>query len=117
AIDEFGGVAGIVTLEQLVEEIVGSMGDELAGDRKEFTPIDINTFEVDGGLGLDEANEEIGLQLPTGKYQTVAGFILSHLGRIPKQGEQFKYRDLAFVITQMRAMKIEKVVVTKESND
>ena len=117
AIDEFGGVAGIVTLEQLVEEIVGSMGDELAGDRKEFTPIDVNTFEVDGGLGLDEANEEIGLQLPTGKYQTVAGFILSHLGRIPKQGEQFKYRDLAFVITQMRAMKIEKVVVTKESND
>jgi len=113
AIDEFGGVTGMVTLEQLVEEIVGSIGDELAGGKKEFATIDVNTFEIDGGLGLQEANEEIGLDLPAGGYQTVAGFILSHLGRIPKQGEQFKYRDLKFVITQMRGLKVEKVTVTK----
>jgi CBS domain containing-hemolysin-like protein len=115
-IDEFGGVAGIVTLEQLVEEIVGSIGDELAGGTKEFITIDDNTFEVDGGLDVEEANEELSLELPTGEYQTVAGFILSHLGRIPKQGAQFKYRNLKFVISQMRGMKIEKVVVTKESD-
>jgi len=115
-IDEFGGVAGIVTLEQLIEEIVGKIGDELAGGVKEFITIDANTFEVDGGLDVEEANEELGLGLPTGEYQTVAGFILSHLGRIPKQGVQFKYRDLKFVISQMRGMKIEKVVVTKEGD-
>jgi putative hemolysin len=54
--------------------------------------------------------------LPSGDYETVAGFILSHLGRIPKQGEHFKYQDLKFVITEMRGMKIEKVMVTKEKN-
>ena len=115
-IDEFGGVAGIITLEQVIEEIVGSIGDELAGGESEFVAIDINTFEVDGGLGLEEANEEIGLQLPVGDYQTVAGFVLSHLGRIPEQGEQFKYHDIKFVITEMRGVKIEKIVVTKETD-
>ena len=115
-IDEFGGVAGIITLEQVIEEIVGSIGDELAGGESEFVAIDSNTFEVDGGLGLEEANEEIGLQLPVGDYQTVAGFVLSHLGRIPEQGEQFKYHDIKFVITEMRGVKIEKIVVTKETD-
>ena len=113
-VDEFGGVAGIITLEQLVEEIVGYIGDDLASDMKDFVTIDANTFEVDGGLGVDEANEELSFKLPAGEYQTVAGFILSHLGRIPKQGEQFKYHDLKFVISQMRGLKIEKIVVTKE---
>ncbi|GAH23014.1 unnamed protein product, partial [marine sediment metagenome] len=59
-------------------------------------------------------NEELGLELPGGDYETVAGFILSHLGRIPKQGEQLKYRNLKFVIAEMRGMKIEKVIVTRE---
>ena len=113
-IDEFGGVVGIVTLEQLIEEIVGSIGEELTSGESEFVTIDANTFEVDGGLGLEEANEELGLELPAGKYQTVAGFVLSHLGRIPEQGEQFKYRDLKFVVTEMRGVKIERIVVSKE---
>jgi putative hemolysin len=58
----------------------------------------------------------LGLNLPSGDYETVAGFILGHLGRIPKQGEHFKYQDLKFVITEMRGMKIEKVMVTKEKS-
>ena len=113
-IDEFGGVVGIVTLEQLIEEIVGSIGEELTGSESEFTTIDANTFEVDGGLDIDEANEELGLELPAGRYQTMAGFVLSHLGRIPVQGEQFRYRDLKFVITEMRGVKIERITVSKE---
>jgi len=112
-VDEFGGVAGMVSLGQLTEEIVGSIGDELIVER-DFVLTGDSTFQLDAGFRVDEANEELGLELPTGDYETVAGFILTHLGRIPKQGEQLKYGHLKFVITEMRGMKIERIVVTKE---
>jgi putative hemolysin len=115
-VDEFGGIAGMVTLGQLTEEIVGDIHDELTGKEKDFIVTGDSTFQLDGGFRVEEANEELGLNLPGGDYETVAGFILSHLGRIPKQGEHFKYQDLKFVITEMRGMKIEKVMVTKEKS-
>jgi len=115
-VDEFGGMAGMVTLGQLTEEIVGDIRDELTGEEKDFIVTSDNTFQLDGGFRVEEANEELGLELPIGDYETVAGFILSHLGRIPKQGEHLKYRDLKFVITEMRRMKIEKVMVTREED-
>ena len=113
-VDEFGGISGMVTLGQLTEEIVGDIRDELTGKEKDFVVTGDSTFELDGGFRLEEANEELELNLPDGDYETVAGFILSHLGRIPRQGEQFKYQNLKFVITEMRGMKIAKVIVTRE---
>jgi CBS domain containing-hemolysin-like protein len=115
-VDEFGGIAGMVTLGQLTEEIVGDIRDELTGEAKDFVVTSDSTFQLDGGFRVEEANEELGLELPLDDYETIAGFILSHLGRIPKQGEQLKYKNLKFVITEMRGMKIEKVVVTKEKD-
>jgi putative hemolysin len=115
-VDEFGGIAGMVTLGQLTEEIVGDIHDELTGKEKDFIVTGDSTFQLDGGFRIEEANQELRLNLPEGDYETVAGFILSHLGRIPKQGEHFKYQDLKFVITEMRGMKIEKVMVTKEKS-
>jgi putative hemolysin len=115
-IDEFGGVAGVANLEHLAAEIMGSMGDEMTAGEKEITPIDANTFEVDGGLRIEEANDELDLDLPAGEYDTVAGFILSHLGRIPKQGEQFKYRGLKMAITEIVNRKIERITITREKN-
>lgn len=113
-VDEFGGISGMVTLGQLTEEIVGDIHDELTDQEKDFIVTGDSTFQLDGGFRIEEANEELELNLPSGDYETVAGFILSHLGRIPKQGEHFKYQNLKFVITEMRGMKIEKVIVTKE---
>jgi len=115
-VDEFGGIAGMVTLGQLTEEIVGDIHDELTDQEKDFIVTGDSTFQLDGGFRVEEANEELKLNLPGGDYETVAGFILSHLGRIPKQGEHFKYQSLKFVITEMRGMKIEKVMVTKETS-
>jgi putative hemolysin len=115
-VDEFGGIAGMVTLGQLTEEIVGDIHDELTDQEKDFVVTGDSTFQVDGGFRIEEANEELKLNLPAGDYETVAGFILKHLGRIPKQGEHFKYQDLKFVITEMRGMKIEKVMVTREKS-
>ena len=115
-VDEFGGIAGMVTLGQLTEEIVGDIHDELTDQEKDFVVTGDSTFQLDGGFRVEEANEELQLNLPGGDYETVAGFILSHLGRIPKEGEHFKYQKLKFVITEMRGMKIEKVMVTKETS-
>jgi len=115
-VDEFGGIAGMVTLGQLTEEIVGDIQDELTDQEREFVVTGESTFQLDGGFRVEEANEELKLNLPIGDYETVAGFILSHLGRIPKQGEHFKYQNLKFVITEMRGMKIEKVMVTREES-
>ena len=95
---------------------MGIIGDELSGKEEDFVAIDAYTFEIDGGLRVEEANEELDLGLPTGDYETVAGFILSHLGRIPKQGENLKYKDLKLTIVEMRGWKIEKILVTKEKD-
>jgi putative hemolysin len=115
-VDEFGGVAGIATMDQLIEEIVGDIRDELGDMDKDIVTIDANTFELDGGLRIEEANDQLGLNLPAGDYETVAGFVLSHLGRIPKQGEHLRYRDLKLTILEMKGMKVEKILVTREVN-
>ncbi|MFH1662788.1 MAG: hemolysin family protein [Chloroflexota bacterium] len=113
-VDEYGGTAGIVSLSRLMEEIVGPVGDELAEAEKEYESINEYTFQIDGGMRIEEANEELGLELPEGDYETVAGFILHLMGRIPKQGKQLKYKDLKMVITKMKGHKIEEILLTKE---
>lgn len=116
-IDEFGGTAGIVSLSGLMEEIVGPVGDELAAIEKEYESIDEYTFQVDGGMRVEEANAEMELNLPESEdYETVAGFVLDLLGHIPKEGERLKYKQLKIVITEMRGMKIEKIRLTKEKH-
>ncbi len=112
-VDEYGGTAGIVSLSRLVEEIVGPVGDELAAAEKEYEAINEYTFQIDGGMRIEEANEEMGLELPEGDYETVAGFALHLLGYIPKQGEQLRYKGLKLVITKMRGVKIEEILLTK----
>jgi len=113
-VDEYGGTAGVVSLSRLMEEIVGPVGDELAEAEKEYEPINEYTFQVDGGMRIDEANEEMGLELPEGDYETVAGFILHLLGHIPRQGQQIRYKDLKLVVTRMRGRKIDEILLTKE---
>jgi putative hemolysin len=113
-VDEYGGTAGIVSLSRLMEEIVGPVGDELAAAEKDYEPINEYTFQIDGSMRIEEANEELGLGLPEGDYETVAGFVLHLLGRIPKQGKQLKYKGLKMVITKMKGHKIEEILLTKE---
>jgi len=116
-VDEFGGTAGIVSLSGLMEEIVGPVGDELAAIEKDYETINEYTFDVDGGMRVEEANEEMKLNIPEGDdYETVAGFVLDLLGHIPKQGEQLKYKNFKIVITEMRGMKIEKIRLIKEKH-
>lgn len=116
-IDEFGGTTGIVSLSRLVEIIVGPVGDELSDAEKDYEVINSNTFQIDGGMRIEEMNAEMGLELPESEdYETIAGFILSLIGRIPRQNEQLKYRNVKMVITRMKAMKIEEVLLTREKS-
>jgi len=112
-VDEFGGTAGIVMLSRLVEEIVGEVGDELTTVEKDYEAINAYTFEIDGGMRIEEANEEMGLELPEGEYETVAGFVLNLLRRIPRPNEQIVYKDMKLVVSEMRGVKIEKIVLTR----
>ncbi len=113
-VDEFGVTSGMVTVEQLVSEIVGEMGDELKQADKDFEVIDDKTIQVDGGMRIEEANQYLELGLPAGDYDTVAGFFLSLLGHIPREGERIKYGNLKMTVTHMRELRIEKIIVTKE---
>ena len=114
-VDEYGGTAGIVSLSRLVEEIVGEVGDELAGVEKDYEIINEHTFQIDGSMHIDEANEEMELDLPKGEdYETVAGLILQLLGHIPRRNEQLRYKGLKIVITEMKGQKIEQILLTRE---
>lgn len=111
-VDEWGGIDGIVTLEQLLEQVVGHFGDELARQSREYQTIDEHTYDVDGNMRIEEVNEELGLDIPTGDYETIAGFVLSRLGHIPKEGAQLRYGSLKLVVKEMRGLRIEKLRIT-----
>ena len=108
-VDEFGGIAGLVTLKQLLEVIVGQVGEEGAAPEEAYTAIDRDTFRLDAGIGISEINEELKVDLPEGDYQTVAGFILYSLGRIPLEGDTVEYRDLRLTVKAMSGVRIDEV--------
>ena len=108
-VDEFGGIAGLATLKQLLEVIVGQVGEEGAAPEDPYTAIDRDTFRLDAGVGIVEINEELKLGLPEGDYQTVAGFMLDLLGRIPEEGAVVEYQNLRLTVKVMSGVKIEEV--------
>jgi CBS domain containing-hemolysin-like protein len=114
-VDEYGGVGGIVTAETLLEEMVGRVGDELVRGEEEFVAIDENTTRVDGGMSVFDVREELGVDLPEGDYETIAGFVLEKLGHIPREGEAVALDGYQIVVSEVQGRKIESVVVTKVS--
>ena len=112
-VDEYGGLAGIVTLKRLSEEVVGAHGEEGEAPEEEYESIDDNTYQVEGAMSIDEANEELPINLPDGDFDTIAGFVLDRLGSIPKEGETLEYENLKIEVIEMRAFKIETVRITR----
>jgi putative hemolysin len=115
-VDEFGGIAGLATLRQLLEVIVGEVGEEGSAPETGYTMIDEDTFQVDAGLGISEINEKLNLDLPEGGYQTVAGFILDQLGYIPEKGEILEHKGLRLAIKSMDGVRIEEVELQRVKN-
>jgi len=113
AVDEWGGTAGIVTLEQLLEEMVGQVRDELWPEEPEIVAIDERTTQVDGSLSVEEARDQLGIDIPEGDYDTLAGYVLSELGHIPKVGEMVVVDGHRITVAEMRGLKIELLRVTR----
>ena len=112
--DEYGGTAGIVTLEMLLEELVGYVSDELRRHEEEFVEVDERTVQVDAGMTVHDANEELDLDLPEGDdYETVAGFVLFRLGRLPVEGEQLTHDNLRITVTRVEGNRIDEVRITR----
>ena len=118
-VDEYGGVAGIVTIEDLLESIVGNMQDEFDHEEEEITQLDDDSFEVDGTLSIGELEELLDTELPEGDYDTVAGFVLDQLGHIPEEGEEaaIQFENLTFTVTEMDDLRIENILVKRSPEE
>jgi CBS domain containing-hemolysin-like protein len=114
-LDEYGGTAGIVTLEDILEELVGEITDEYEETPAEpIKKIDQNTIEADARTYIDDLNDEFELNLPEDEdYETIGGFVFSILGYIPKTDESFDYENLKFTIASAEARKIKRIKIQK----
>jgi CBS domain containing-hemolysin-like protein len=113
-IDEFGGTAGLVTSEELAEEVVGRLTDEWVSEQPLIAALGSGIFEIDAQSRVDEINEALKLDLPTSSdYDTVAGFLLFLIRRIPRTGDQIAYGDLRFTVLSMTGPKIERLRVER----
>jgi putative hemolysin len=109
--DEYGGTAGIVTLEDLVEELVGDIQDEYDVDQGQPKQLRGGAIEVDGLLNLDEFEEQTGIVLPEGPYETVAGYMLATLGHLPTDHEKVEVAGHVLTVLQMDGRRIARVRV------
>jgi len=114
-LDEYGGTAGIVTLEDILEELVGEITDEYEEKAPEpVKKIDENTIEADARTYIDDLNDQFELNLPEDEdYETVGGFVFSRLGYIPKTNESFDYENLKFTIASAEARRIKRIRIQK----
>ncbi len=110
-IDEYGGTAGIVALEDLLEEIVGEIQDEYDEDERYHVWIDDRTLVIDAGLDIDDVNEIIRTNIPNDNFDTLGGFIYNQLGFIPEGGEEVKWENIIFKIKEINKNRISKVLV------
>ncbi len=112
-VDEFGGIAGLITLSRLVEQIVGRTGEEGNKPERRFVTVNENTFVLDGGLEIGEANDELGLEIPEGDYETIAGFFLEQAQQLPKPGARVRFGNLRMQVGEMDGSKITSIRVRR----
>lgn len=111
-IDEYGVAVGLVTLEDIIEEIVGDVADEYDTMQRRLVKTADGQYEVDAGMNIEEFNRETGFTLPESDlYESVGGFLLSELGRIPRDTESFEYDNLRFTILEADQRRIKRVQV------
>lgn len=115
-LDEYGGTAGLITIEDVLEEIVGEISDEY--ERPEPEPaiyrVSDRVIEVDGRVYVDDVNDELNVEIPEEEdYDTIGGFVFSTMGRIPEAGEQFAYEDLVVTITEAEKTRVNKVRIER----
>lgn len=112
-VDEYGSTSGLVTLEDILEELVGEIGDEFDVEERLIQPLDARTFRVSGKLPIDELNAATGLQLSSENYATVAGWVLDLFGRIPRRGERIETAGVTVLVERVERMRVVEVLVIR----
>ncbi len=108
-VDEYGGAAGIVTIEDLLEEVVGEIADEFDQEVSPYKKLDDGHYLINARTEITELNEALHLDLPPGDYETLAGFLIAQAEELPRPGEQLRYRHLRFIVRQAEARLIKEV--------
>ena len=108
-VDEYGATEGIVTLEDLLEEIVGEIEDEYDLPDESVERVDDQTIRVDGTFPIDDFNEQFGTELPAEDYHTIAGFVFGQLGRAPERGDEVEYDGIHFHVLEVEGTRIERL--------
>jgi putative hemolysin len=116
-VDEYGGTAGIVTLEDLIEELIGDIRDEYDVGDDDAKRLRGGDIEVDGLLNLDDFAEATGQELPEGPYETVAGAIMASLRRLPRHGDAVEVDGVRLKVTKMDGRRVARVRVTMLDGD
>jgi CBS domain containing-hemolysin-like protein len=110
-VDEYGGMAGVCTLEDLLEEIVGEIEDEFDVQEEQIEQVDDDTYRIDGMFPIDEFNERFGTELPDEDFHTIGGFVFGQLGRAPEPGDDISFNGLRFDVLEVEGNRIEKIGV------
>ena len=111
-VDEYGGTAGLVTLEDIIEEVVGEIQDEYDFDeQEECVQIGENLYSIDARMNLDELNEQLGTQIESESVDTIGGFVVNHLGKVPEQESQFTYQGIEFTILEADERRIHRIQI------
>jgi len=116
-VDEYGGTVGMVTLENVLEELVGDIQDEFDAEAEEFRRLNDNEFVVDGAFGLYELHDAVGLELESGDVSTIGGYVTHLLGHLPRQGEQVRIGDYVVTVTQADSRRIRQLHFRKQPVD
>ena len=111
--DEYGSVSGLVTLEDLLEELVGEIADEYDRVEPTMEPVGEGMLRVSGKVSIDEVNELLDVELPDEEWDTVGGLMLGLLGAIPAEGDEVRFADLQFKAERVQGRRIAKVLITR----
>lgn len=110
--DEYGGVAGLVTIEDLLEEIVGEIEDEHDDEALDLYQTDDKSWIVSAKLSVDESNERLELDIPeSGEYDTLGGFVFDRLGRVPKIGDKFEHKEKTITVIAIDGNRIKRLKI------
>ncbi|MGL4425933.1 MAG: transporter associated domain-containing protein, partial [Cetobacterium sp.] len=115
-LDEYGGIGGVLTIEDLLEEIVGEIRDEFDHEEEEtIKEIEFNRYEVDAMLDIETINKNLAIELPISEdYESLGGLLMSELGKIPSIGDIVQFEDVKLIVLEVEKMRVSKVEIQRE---